>query len=286
MNEEMPYSVHIFFPTGNPEGPRLIEKSNWTGTGLAFPHSRLRFDEVRARSELERTGVYVLWDAHPLDAVPAVYIGESDALLQRLDGHAKEKDFWTHAAVFTSKDRGLNKAHVRHLEARLVALAQKAKRCDLKNRNSPQQPSLSDADRAEAELYLRDLLLCVPVLGLHFFDTPRQPTEEHLMLKGKGIKAHGYETAAGFVVLTGSGATRRETASLHAFLRDTRQKLLQQGVFEDTGAEYRLTQDYTFPSPSHAAGVLLGASVSGRTAWKDEKGRSLKDIQEAERERE
>ena len=48
-------------------------------------------------------------------------------VLPRLDQHAKQKDFWTHAAVFTSKDQNLNKAHVQYLEARLVQQARDAK---------------------------------------------------------------------------------------------------------------------------------------------------------------
>ena len=43
-----------------------------------------------------------------------------------------------------------------------------------------------------------------------------------------------------------------------------------------------LTQDYTFASPSMAAGVLLGRTANGRTEWKDAKGRTLKKLQEAE----
>lgn len=50
----------------------------------------------------------------------------------------------------------------------------------------------------------------------------------------------------------------------------------------DEGAYYRLTQDYTFNSPSTAAGVLLGRSANGRIEWSDAQGRTLKEIQEAE----
>lgn len=42
-----------------------------------------------------------------------------------------------------------------------------------------------------------------------------------------------------------------------------------------------LVQDYTFNFPSTAAGVFLGRSTSGRIEWKDEEGRSLREIQEA-----
>lgn len=53
------FSVRIFVPSGDPDGLRIVEKSNWTGRGFVFPRSE--FAEVRQRSELRRTGVYLLW---------------------------------------------------------------------------------------------------------------------------------------------------------------------------------------------------------------------------------
>ena len=60
MSERLGFSVRIFVPSGEPEGLRIIEKSNWTGLGLVFPRSL--FAEVRHRKELNRTGVYILWE--------------------------------------------------------------------------------------------------------------------------------------------------------------------------------------------------------------------------------
>ena len=163
--------MRIFIPSDEPEGLRIVEKSNWTGQGLVFPRSL--YAEVRKRGELSRTGVYILWGPGEAGQLPRAYVGEADVLLPRLDSHAKHKDFWTHAVAFTSKDQNLNKAHVQHLEARLVALAAEAKRCELDNGNVPQLPSLSEADAADAEGYLADLLLCLPIVGVSFFEKPR-----------------------------------------------------------------------------------------------------------------
>jgi hypothetical protein len=77
--------------------------------------------------------------------LPRGYVGEGDAVAARLDHHVRNKEFWTHAAGFTSKDQNLNKAHVQYLEARLVQLAGEAKRCELDNGNVPQLPALSAA---------------------------------------------------------------------------------------------------------------------------------------------
>ncbi|HOC43809.1 MAG TPA: GIY-YIG nuclease family protein [Thermoanaerobaculales bacterium] len=275
------FSVRIFIPSGEPEALRIVEKSNWTGQGLVFP--RAQFAEVRQRPELKRTGVYVLWGPGESIQLPRLYVGEGDPVLPRIDQHAKQKDFWTHAAVFTSKDQNLNKAHVQYLEARLVGLAREAKRAELDNGNIPQLPALSEADAADAEGFLGDLLLCLPVVGFSLFDKPRAGAAKSrdLFLKAKGIEARGVDSPEGFIVRAGSQAVKDEVPSIHAFLRELRKSLLAQGALEPTGKVYRLTQDYTFNSPSTAAGVLLGRPANGRTEWKDSKGRTLKEIQEA-----
>ncbi|WP_019559504.1 GIY-YIG nuclease family protein [Caldimonas manganoxidans] len=141
MTEKRAFSVRIFVPMGDPEGLRIIEKSNWTGQGLMFP--RAIFAEVRQRPELQRAGVYVLWGPGVFGQLPRIYVGEGDFLRARLDQHHKQKDFWTHAIVFTSKDQNLNKAHVQYLEARLVSLASQARRAELDNGNVPQLGSSS-----------------------------------------------------------------------------------------------------------------------------------------------
>jgi hypothetical protein len=284
MSENRGFWVRIFIPTGNPEGLRIIEKSNWTGQGLMFP--RALFPEVRQRTELQRIGIYVLWGPSESGQLPRVYVGEGDFVRDRLDKHYKEKDFWTHAVVFISKDQNLNKAHVQYLEARLVALAKEAKRAILDNSNVPQLPVLSEADRADAEAFLADILLCLPVLGVNVFEKPKisASTEsegvQELFLRGKGIEARGIYTAEGFIVRAGSQAVKKESPPIPESLKWLRQSLLENGVLRDEGNCYRLTQDYTFNSPSAAAGVLLSRSANGRVEWKDAKGQTLKDIQE------
>gem|GEM_PF-5426326 len=79
------------------------------------------------------------------------------------------------AFAFTDKDGHLNKAHGLHLEARLLDLAREARRFKLDNQQQGRSISLSEVDRAEAEGYLRELLLCCPVLGLRVFERPLAP---------------------------------------------------------------------------------------------------------------
>src|SRR5688500_10283588 len=52
------FSVRVFLPGGDPDGVKIVEKSNWTGSGLVIPRSL--FAETRVRDELTRAGVYIL----------------------------------------------------------------------------------------------------------------------------------------------------------------------------------------------------------------------------------
>lgn len=267
----LPFSVRIFLPTGNPEGLRIIEKSNWSGVGLAFPRSGLKA-AYKDREELESSGVYVLIGP-PTDKLPRAYIGESDELGKRLLNHDAKKDFWNQVVAFTSKDQNLNKAHVRHVEARLVRLAVEAGRCDLENSANPSEPSLSDADKADAELFLADMLLCLPVLGVDFFEKPLEETEISLrILETKGVRATGYEDMKGFIVKKGSQAVAEETPSIPDHIHKKRVSLQGEGSLKVAGNVFQFTRDVHFPSLSQAAGVVAGGSSDGPKMWKKGEG--------------
>jgi len=283
------FSVNVFLPTGDPEGLKVVEKSNWSGRGLVIP--RPIFGESKSREELSRTGVYLLVGPSEASALPTVYVGEGDPVRPRLEQHAKNKHFWTHAVVFTSKDTNLNKAHVQRLESRLVELASKAKRCILDNGNAPAPPSLSEADEAMVEGFLDDMLLCLPILGYGLFETgvvvPAGGGEQVLHLVAKGIEATGQEVSAGFVVFANSQAVGddRVTPSLIQHcgsVKELRDELIRLGVLAPVEGGFVMSQDYTFSSPSTAAAVMLGRSANGRMEWKTKSGKPLKDLQEAE----
>lgn len=275
-----PYSIKIFLPDGDPDGLRTIEKSNWSGTGLVVP--RASMGEAKTRRELSRTGVYVLIGPPEESGFPRVYVGEGDPIKPRLEQHAAKKDFWTICIAFTSKDENLNKAHVQYIESRLVALAAQVKRCILDNGNAPALPSLSEADAADAQGFLSEMLLCFPVLGVGVFTlvAPIQKNATHLFLTSKGIRAEGVETVDGFMVRAGSGAARDEVPSCASYIKEMRSALVSNGVLKLSRERFTFAQDYVFPSPSSAAGIVQGRSANGRMDWKTKDGKTLKELQE------
>ncbi len=275
-----PFTIRIFLPGGKPEGLRVVEKSNWTGCGIVFP--RALFREARERQELSRTGIYVLCGPSDVGDRQTIYVGQADPVGRRLEQHHSQKDFWTWATVFVSKDGSLNRAHAQFLESRLLELAREAKRADLENQNTPQLPSLTEADRADAESFLLDILSIFPLVGLPAFEQPRKSRgrKANLQIQAKAVTARGYESAEGFVVVRDSQAVMEEVPSIHQYISTLRLKLRSQGVLAEKENALVFMQDYAFTSPSLAASIVLGRNTNGRIAWKDGEGRTLREIQE------
>jgi len=162
------FTIRIFVPDGDPEGVRIVDRMNWTGVGLAFP--RAKWSDIRGRSEFSRTGVYILVGRVEDDELPTLYIGQGDAVRSRIESHFQNKDFWDWAVVFVSPSGGLNRAHATWLEYSLVARASETKRCHLDNGNAPQEPALTEAEKADTQAFLREVLQILPLVGLRAFE--------------------------------------------------------------------------------------------------------------------
>jgi Domain of unknown function (DUF4357) len=287
------FSIKLFLVDGTPDGLRIVEKSNWTGVGLVC--TRSQYPNVRDRMEFQAAAAYVLvGPGEPL--LPRVYIGEAEVLRKRLDSHQKNNEFWTRFIAFTSRDGNLNKAHVRYLEARLIGLAKAAKRAEVTNNTAPPNPSLSEAETADVESFLRDMLLIFPLLEVNAFQVSGKQTtvtsyasptsvqgvvDVSLQLSGPSASGTGADTPEGFIVKAGSKARAATVRSIHKWLVDLRETLLAQGILAPQGDHLIFTQDYAFDSPSSAAGVLLGRAANGRTEWKTAEGQTLKELQTA-----
>jgi hypothetical protein len=287
MSTQAPFSLRIFVADGDPDGLRLVERSNWIGKGVMFP--RAIYTTVRGRAEFQQTGVYLLIGPRTQGDGEAIYIGEGDPVRPRLENHYANKDFWNRAVFFVAGPGQLNKAHVQYLEAQLVDRAKIAKRMPLENGNAPTEPTLSEADRADMEVFLANMLGMLPILGIQAFernlDVTPVASATLLSCTGRGALATGYDTPQGFLVRTGSSAAETATPSLHDYaptIVELRKDLLANGVLIQHDSQLVFTQDYTFSSPSYASSVVLGRNSNGRESWKDASGRTLKEIQEAQ----
>jgi hypothetical protein len=161
-------SVRIHLLDGTPDGFRIIERVSSTIQALACPRSRFR--DVKSRTEFQKPGTYLLIGPPGEEGRQLLYVGEGDPILPRVESHCCKKDFWTDLILFSAKSDCLHKAHCQFLEARLTALPKASLRYKLQNGNTPELPSLSEADVAEGEAFLGEALLLSRLLGLNFFE--------------------------------------------------------------------------------------------------------------------
>lgn len=69
-------TIKLFLPRGDAKSLGTAEISNRTGKAVAAPRTEL--DELLAREELDKAGVYILIGSDPLTNAPRAYIGEAE----------------------------------------------------------------------------------------------------------------------------------------------------------------------------------------------------------------
>ncbi len=275
-------TIKIFLAHGDAKRLRTAEMSNWTGKAVAGPRSE--FDSVLARDESQNSGVYFLTGVDPETGTSAVYIGEAESVRDRVRSHL-DKDFWNHIVYFTSKDENLTKAHIRYLEGRLIDQTKQAGRALVKNGQSS-GARLPESDREDMEIFLEKIHQLLPALGVEVL-VPITATvgaaaeHEPLTCEIKGLKATGYQTANGFVVLAGSEAVLNERPSSlkYPWALHLRQQLKDEGVLSISSDHLVFQKDKEFSSPSAAAAVVHGGHANGLIAWKNKNGKTLKEIE-------
>ncbi len=275
-------TIKIFLAYGDPKRLRAAEIINWTGMAVAGPRSEI--ENVLAREESQKSGVYILTGIDPGTGRKAVYIGEAESVRDRVRDHLN-KDFWNQIAFFTSKDENLTRAHIRYLEGRLIEQAKNAGRADVKN-NQGSGSKLPESDREDMESFLEKIHQLLPVLGIEVLVPTTASTTgpnkiDTLFCEIKGLKATGHLTPNGIVVLAGSQAvlTERPSAQKYPWPINMRQQLKEQGALRENAGHLLFAKDIEFSSPSAAAAVIHGGHANGLTAWKNKDGETLKELE-------
>jgi hypothetical protein len=276
-------TIKLFLPRGDAKSLRTAEISNWSGKAVAAPRTEL--DELLAREELEKAGVYILIGSDPLTNAAHAYIGEAEVIRERLKQH-KTKEFWVSAIVFVSKDENLTKAHVRYLESRLLTEAAQIGRFALEQ-NQAGGSKLPESDREDMEVFLARIRQLLPVLGSDILAPIAQPAAKTqpggvLVCRIKGAEARGQRTPNGFVIFRGSTAVLEERPSAESYphVVSQRKQLITDGTLIQKDGFLIFTKDAEFSSPSAAAVVIHGGNANGLTSWKTNDGKSLKQLDE------
>ena len=285
-------SLKLFLVDGTSSG--IIVAEMGVSSLRVLVANRTSLPELLSRSEAASTGVYLLLGRSDETAnSKRVYVGEGDSVKSRLSAHDSDpaKDFFERVAFVVSKDDNLTKAHGRYLESRLLKMIARSGDVELANWTSPDFEGLPEADIADMERVLGEVVTILPVLGFDLFGGARKTvtgsdtqtksfdgrevydSAPEFVAKIKSAEAVAIEESGSFVLLAGSTIQISNFDSLAGSLKVKKENLREQGILKDTDDPdlWLVSEDVTFSSPSYASAFVAGRSDNGRTTWKTRK---------------
>ncbi len=279
MTTSRPQTIQIFLPDGNPTSIKIADLTNRMIYAVLAPRNKLV--EVGLREEVRRYGVYFLFGINEEKAKPMVYIGETEDCFERIKTHNKNKDFWNHAVIISSKTNTFTKTHVKYLEYLCIKNAIEIGRYDTENQTSPAKPYVTENMEADLLDNYETIKVLLATLGYPIFEEIRKSSvkkKEILYCKGKDAIAEGNMIDDGFVVFKGSKANKDETRTAGSWVVGMRSKLIESKILVEQENVLIFSQDYIFGSPSAAAAAVLGRRANGWTEWKNKDGISIDKI--------
>ena len=286
----------MFLMDGEVTGKIKCTLSNWTGVIYKIP--RIQLGDLKSRDEMKQSGIYFLFGRDEDKQKDVTYIGQAttrkngEGVLLRIQEHTRDThaDYFNDVIILTTQNNSFGPTEISYLENKFTQLAKEAGRYIVKNSNNPNPGNVTEEKESELDEIVENTLMIIGTLGYRVFvpmtkKVSQDLTDNHstyLYLKrktkksNKVIEATCERTTEGFVVLEGSQVEIKDSPYLPASLKEMRQNLIASRVIQD-GV---LKEKQLFSSPSYAAAFLLGMQTNGRTDWKDQDGRTLKELEE------
>ena len=289
-------NINMFLMDGEVTGKIKCTLSNWTGMIYKIP--RIQLGDLKSRDEMKQSGIYFLFGRDEDKQKDVTYIGQAttrkngEGVLLRIQEHTRDThaDYFNDVIILTTQNNSFGPTEISYLENKFTQLAKEAGRYIVKNGNDPNPGNVTEEKESELDEIVENTLMIIGTLGYRVFvpmtkEVSQDLTDNHstyLYLKrktkksNKVIEATCERTTEGFVVLEGSQVEIKDSPYLPASLKEMRQNLIASRVIQD-GV---LREKQLFSSPSYAAAFLLGMQTNGRTDWKDQDGRTLKELEE------
>lgn len=289
-------NINMFLMDGEVTGKIKCTLSNWTGVIYKIP--RIQLGDLKSRDEMKQSGIYFLFGRDEDKQKDVTYIGQAttrkngEGVLLRIQEHTRDihADYFNDVIILTTQNNSFGPTEISYLENKFTQLAKEAGRYIVKNSNDPNPGNVTEEKESELNEIVENTLMIIGTLGYRVFvpmtkKVSQDLTDNHstyLYLKrktkksNKVIEATCERTTEGFVVLEGSQVEIKDSPYLPASLKEMRQNLIASRVIQD-GV---LKEKQLFSSPSYAAAFLLGMQTNGRTDWKDQDGRTLKELEE------
>ena len=277
-----PKTIQIFLPGGDPQGIRVAEVTTRIVQVIEVPRSLL--GEFLKMPESGQVALYLLFGQTP-ESDYTVYIGQTGDLVARLADHNRKKEFWEKSRVIISRTNILTQTHAVYLEWLSIKTSRETSRYPDVNGNSGTEPYTPAPMQADCHEIFDTAGTLLSTLGYPVFE-PVAKTSSTENSSGlfyctrPGVNGQGQYTSEGFVVLKGSvGNVEIVPSMLGSGVERKREELLKSGTYRIEGDQVILEKDYLFNSPSMAAAFLAGKACNGWIDWKDERGRTLDELE-------
>ena len=273
-----PQTIQIFLPDGHPTSIREAEITNRLVKAILIPRNKLA--EAAKREIVNFTGVYFLFGSSDELIKPKVYIGEGEDCFKRIKSHNRNKEFWTHCVIVTTKTNEFTKTDGKFLEHHCLEKAEEYGRYKTENDTGSNKPSLPESREYDLLDNFETLKILLATLGYPLFESIRKEddTKEIFICKGKKAFAEGEMSDDGFVVYKGSKCNLNATNSGGKYIINSREKLIESGVLEEVNDVYLFKTDHIFNSPSAATATVLARRSNGWRDWKNIEGKTLDDL--------
>ncbi len=276
--------ITIYLADGLSRGVRVANIDQWSGRVIASPRNQLK-EALRLFAEIGGgCCVYFLTGNTFDEDLPNVYVGESDQIIKRVKEHERKKEWWDDVIIFFSPDGSLTTAGTKYLEHVCINRIKKSAQSTIKNSACPNERYVPLEDKGGLEIFYKNIALLLPLLG---YDILAECEIEKgtnlrslLFCKRKGIIAIGKLLEDGkMLVFKDSEAVLRPTPSFskHPY-NQLREHLMSAGKLREHSGKLIFSDNHVFNSPSAACAVILGNSANGKLEWKNEGGKSLREI--------
>ncbi|MCA0931760.1 GIY-YIG nuclease family protein [Lutimonas saemankumensis] len=273
-----PQTIQIFLPDGSPTSIREAEITNRLVKAILFPRNKMQ--EASKREIVHHTGVYFLFGTNEDSSKSVVYIGEGENCFNRIRSHNRKKDFWTHCVIVTTKTDEYTKTDGKYLEYFCLERAKEIDRYKIDNDTGSKKPSLSESREYDLLDNFETAKMLLATLGYPIFEDKRKSkrNREVFTCKGKKAIASGELIDDGIVVLKGGKCNLVETPTAGNWIRNMRQRLIDDDVLIEDNGVLVFQKDHIFNSPSAAAGTILARRANGWKEWKNKEGMTLDEL--------
>ena len=265
-------NVVTYYLDGNPNGVRRCRIEGSVVEALVIPREAVK-DAKTLANELPKHGIYFLIEDKEGIDLPKMYAGQTTNGIGRLYDHKANKEFWTLAVMFLSKDEHFRLDIISALESLAIKGIVESERYDSDNKVDPKF-KISIYQQQVVENYFADIKFLMAALGWNIDKKPLGDKGEW-QTKRNGIVAYGRYAEGRFDVLPGSRIDMEKPVNLEKYNEQRKSLLQSKQIIKDKQGRFILKKIVSFKTPSGASDFVLGGSTNGWAEWRNANGEPL-----------